>query len=113
MESSEKILLFIQKSGVSLYKLSKEISVSESTFSKWKSKPTSKIDLSIILKIAEYFGIGLDELLQINQVCEEEKALINNYRSLNNEGQDYINHQMLIAKKIYTRQDDNKKKNVS
>ena len=73
MECSEKILSFIQKKDVSIYKLSKEIEVSESTFSKWKSKPTSKIDLSIILKIAAYFDVGLDEILQINQLSDDEK----------------------------------------
>lgn len=63
MEISQKILNYMDSRGVSAYKLHKAIGISESTFSKWKSKPTSKIDASILSDIADYFEITIDELL--------------------------------------------------
>lgn len=78
MESSENILSFIQERGVTLYKLSKDTGISESTFSKWKSKPTTKIDLSIIIKIADYFNVGIDTLLGRKSegyiICDNENS---------------------------------------
>lgn len=59
------------KKNITLYKLAHDIGVSESTFSKWKSKPASKIDVSIIQKIAEYFNVSASEvLLEVDSLKE-------------------------------------------
>jgi transcriptional regulator with XRE-family HTH domain len=53
----------VSNQGISLYKLSQNTGISESTFSKWKSKPTSDISLALAGKIADYFSTPLDYLL--------------------------------------------------
>lgn len=89
MENSEILLKFIEQRKVSCYKLSQSTGISESTFSKWKSNPTSKIDLSVVQKIAAYFGVSLSDILECNQPCAtvsslspEEQDLLNNFNQL-------------------------------
>lgn len=86
MEFSDKILKYFEKNGITQSKIAKEIGIDKSTFSKWKSKPTSKIDLDITYKIAEYLNISIDDLLSdidINQhnlkieFSDKEPAKIN------------------------------------
>ncbi|MEZ3437802.1 MAG: helix-turn-helix domain-containing protein [Oscillospiraceae bacterium] len=67
MENSELILNFIEKRNISCYKIAQSTGISESTFSKWKVKPTSKVDLSIVQKIAAYFNTTVDSILDSNQ----------------------------------------------
>ncbi len=67
MENSELILDFIEKRNTSCYKIAQSTGISESTFSKWKVKPTSKVDLSIVQKIATYFNTTIDSILDSNQ----------------------------------------------
>ena len=63
MQYSQIILNFINDKGISFYKLAKDTGISESTFSKWKNKPTSDISFIIINKIADYFKVSTDCLL--------------------------------------------------
>ncbi len=67
MGNSELILNFIEKQNTSCYKVVQSTGISESTFSKWKVKPTSKVDLSIVQKIAVYFNTTVDSILDCNQ----------------------------------------------
>ena len=63
MEHSQIILDIVKKKNISAYKLSKETGISESLFSKWKSKPTSEISSSNLAKIADYLDCSVDYLL--------------------------------------------------
>lgn len=63
MEHSQIILDILKKKNISAYKLSKETGISESLFSKWKSKPTSEISSSNLAKIADYLDCSVDYLL--------------------------------------------------
>lgn len=63
MELSQKILQYMQDKGVTAYKISKATGISESLFSMWKKKPTSKVSVKNLEAIAEYFGITVDELI--------------------------------------------------
>lgn len=80
MEISQKILSFMEEKGVTAYKLAKDIDISESTISKWKTKPTSKIDADIIGKIANYFNISADLFLG----CTQEQLTKNRITNLLN-----------------------------
>lgn len=65
-EIFEQLLL---KHGVTPYKLSQEIGVSQSTLSDWKrGRSTPKLDK--LQKIADYFGVTVDYLMTGN---EQEK----------------------------------------
>ena len=43
MEHTENILRIIEERGITSYKLAKETGISESLFSKWREKPSSKV----------------------------------------------------------------------
>lgn len=56
----------LQKYGVTPYKLSQEIGVSQSTLSDWKrGRSTPKLDK--LQKIADYFGVTVDYLMTGNE----------------------------------------------
>ena len=63
MEHSQIILETIQKKGISSYKVAKDLGISESLFSKWRSRPTSDVSSSKVVLIADYLGCSVDHLL--------------------------------------------------
>lgn len=90
MKNSEFILSYIERHNTSCYKIAQATGISESTFSKWKANPTSKIDLSIVQKIATYFDTTLDNILETSQpsndnqqLSPDEIKLLSNYKMLN------------------------------
>ena len=63
MEHSENILRIIEERGITPYRVSKETGVSNSVFTEWKRKPTSKIYSGTLVAIADYLGCSVDYLL--------------------------------------------------
>ena len=63
MEHSENILRIIEERGITPYRVSKETGVSNSVFTEWKRKPTSKIYSGNLVAIADYLGCSVDYLL--------------------------------------------------
>lgn len=63
MEHSQRILMLVEKRGITAYRLAKETGISESLFGKWKAKPTSRIASCNIAAIADYLGCSTDYLL--------------------------------------------------
>lgn len=87
METSQKVLNYMDSVGVSAYKISRATGISESTFSKWRAKPTSKIDMSIVEKIANYLEVSIDELLgkeQKNKLTSKKGSLSETQKELLN-----------------------------
>ncbi len=90
MKNSEFILKYIEQHNTSCYKVAQATGISESTFSKWKANPTSKVDLSIVQKIATFFDTTIDNILETNQpqgdalnLSTDELRLLSNYKALN------------------------------
>lgn len=67
MENSEIVLKYIDSHNGTAYQIAKSTGISESTISKWRKNPTSKIDVSVIQKIAAFYGITTSDLLDENQ----------------------------------------------
>lgn len=96
MEYSQIVLQYMDNMGVSAYKLSKILDISESTFSKWRSKPTSKLDTSILVKISKYFNVSLDALLAMETtntinftiLTENQQDLLKAFDQLTDKNQD-------------------------
>ena len=63
MKHSERILKIIEERKITGYKLAKETGISESLFSKWREKPSSKIASQNLELIADYLGCSVDYLL--------------------------------------------------
>lgn len=72
----EHFVQLLQENGITPYKLSKEIGISQSTFSDWKrGKATPKQDK--LQKIAEYFGVQVDWLSGDSEFKTKEEWLHN------------------------------------
>lgn len=63
MEHTERILKILEERKVTGYRLSKAIGISDSLFSKWRAKPTSKVSSDILVAIADYLDCSVDYLL--------------------------------------------------
>lgn len=87
MENSEIILKYIDSHNCTVYQIAKSTGISESTISKWRKNPTSKIDVSVVQKIAMFYGITTSELLDENQarsdsISNHEQQLLEYYNEL-------------------------------
>ena len=63
MEHTERILHILEVQNVTAYKLARATGISESLFSKWREKPSSKISSTSLVQIADYLGCSVDYLL--------------------------------------------------
>ena len=75
MTINEKIFKLIRDKGITQYRLSKDIGVSDGHISDWKigrSSPTSER----LVKLAKYFDVSTDYLLGLtdNPICSELQA---------------------------------------
>lgn len=94
MEFSERILDYLSRNNIQPAKVAKATGIDKSTFSKWKVKPTSKLDLDILVKIANYLDVSTDCLLTgkekspsaeqtiKEQLTPDERELVELYKSL-------------------------------
>ena len=63
MEHSEIILKIIEDRGITPYRMAKDTGISNSLFTEWKRKPTSKINSGNLVLIADYLNCSVDYLL--------------------------------------------------
>ena len=76
----------LEQKGISRNKLSKEVGIGESTIRSWYKGTIPTIDK--VIKLSQYFAIPINELLGIeNEYTEEEKKLIEYYRTLDKSSQ--------------------------
>lgn len=67
----------------------------------------------IIILISEFLGVSIDYLLTGKEkeskstviLSDIEEKLINDFRNLSPQGQDYIRQQMFMAREVYKKQD--------
>jgi len=53
----------MEERGITGYKMSKITGISESLFSKWREKPSSKVTSGNLVSIADYLDCSVDYLL--------------------------------------------------
>ncbi len=63
MEHTEKILNILKERNIVPNQVAKAIGVSDSLFSKWRAKPTSKVSSEVLVSIADYLDCSVDYLL--------------------------------------------------
>lgn len=89
MNYIELLLNAIEESGISLYKISKETGISNSTLSSWKKKQAMP-SLDKAMDILRYIGMSSDELFKIkpiDKLSPAEKELLNMYKNIPEEKQ--------------------------
>ena len=63
MEHTERILNILKERNIVPNHVATAIGISDSLFSKWRAKPTSKVSSDIIVAIADYLDCSVDYLL--------------------------------------------------
>ena len=71
IDLSEKLKILRKEKNISQEKLAQYLQVSFQAVSKWENGQTYP-DLSLLPDIARFFGITIDELLQVEQIDEEK-----------------------------------------
>ncbi len=72
----KKFVELLQKNNTTAYQVSKATGVSQSTLSDWKTgRATPKVDK--LCKIAEYFGVTINYLLDSDTIKEKERNVMN------------------------------------
>lgn len=89
--------------GISISRLCAELGLSNSIATKWKkgSIPNN----GTLKKIANYFNVSVDCLVASETIdpslTKQERFLLNSFRSLSNQGQEYILQTMDLAVRTY------------
>lgn len=60
----EKVAKLLNEKGISLYELSKQTEIPMSTLSNFKNREGAKLSAKYLVKVADFLGITLDELLR-------------------------------------------------
>ncbi len=63
MEHTERILNIMKERNITAYRMSRETGISDSLFSKWREKPSSRVSSGFLVLIADYLDCSVDYLL--------------------------------------------------
>lgn len=107
--STDRLIAIRKKHGFSQKYVAISVGVAPSIVSRWESGITtpSRENLS---KLADLFNVTVDYLLSRSDeelpvsseaLSVEERKLIQDYRALNQQGQEYIRQTMYMARTIY------------
>lgn len=96
-----------RENGISPTATLKKLKISTSKLTAWKngSMPNSEF----LIPISEFLGVSIDYLLTGKEkeskttviLSDIEEKLINDFRNLSQQGQDYILQQMFMAREVY------------
>ena len=92
----------MEEQNISAYKLEKELGIKQTTISNWKTKVTKDMNLSTALKLAKYFNISLDNIIELEQhevLTDKEKELIEQYNKSDKTTQEIIDKILNIKSK--------------
>lgn len=87
----------IKRSGASLYTISEKTGIKYKTLCSIKSRASSNVSLRSLKALADFFGedvtifLGLDDYEKPIRLSAKEKAFMETYRNLNDEGQARVN----------------------
>lgn len=117
----ERVSALISAQGITRNKLLMDLQLDKSSFLNWERRGTIPSG-DVIAKIADYFHVSTDYLLGrtdqkdeknipgdgdgLSVVTEDERQLLDDYRSLNPQGQEYIRQTMHMATQTYKKMPD-------
>lgn len=98
-----QLIALCEKEGVKPTPLIKSLGFSAGNIKRWENGATVNSD--ILLAVSKHFKVSIDYLLTGEEtemhLTETEKKIIEDFRTISNQGQEYIQHQMFIAKEVY------------
>lgn len=102
----DRICELSQKNGLSVSAVERTLGLGNGIIGKWRKQNPSCDKLKLV---ADYLKVSVDYLITGDDVSgtfnETEVKLIADYRLLSDQGQEYIQHQMFIAKEVYKKAD--------
>lgn len=102
------ILSLLEEKGLKQADLCEAIRISSSTMTNWKNRGTDP-PAKHIIPICEFLNVSPYLLLTgkeaTDDINEAESKLLSDFRILSQQGQEYIQQQMFIAKEVYKKAD--------
>lgn len=98
----ERILTLINKKGMSVNSVEKQLKFGNGAIKRFDTNSPS---IDKIIALSNFLNVSVDYLINGDEASgtfnETEIKLITDYRLLSNQGQEYIQQQMFIAKEVY------------
>ena len=100
-----------KNAGLTQEQLAQKIGVKKQNISRYESGRVEP-NIRTAKKLADALGVSLEDmaqgisLLSVPSLSCDEEQLVQDYRSLNKEGQEYIRQTMAMAKRSYVRGSD-------
>lgn len=80
MTYTQKIIEIIQEKHLTNYKICKDLGLPHQTIDNWKKG--SKPNIEVFVQVIKYLGISANELFEIEDMPENERELLENFRNL-------------------------------
>ena len=120
MNFLEKLNILMNERGLNRKTLSAEDGIRDTTIIGFYSKGYEGARMSTIKTLSHYFGVSTDYMirdeitdpnyglspLSSSDLSEDETQLVEDYRNLNDQGQEYIRQTMYMAKQTYKKMPD-------
>ena len=111
-EIAKNLLFYRKKAGLTQKELAAKLRVKNTAVSNWESGNNS-IDIETLFAACDIFGVTLNDMYGKYSVekssgavlTEDESRLLNTYRNLNQQGQEYILQTLDMASKVYIKVD--------
>lgn len=112
-EITKNLLYYRKKSGLTQKELAEKIGVKNTAVSNWESGNNS-IDIETLFSACEIFGVTLNDMYGRYSTSESsgavlsqnEDRLLSAFRSLNQQGQEYIMQTVSMAEQVYNKNVD-------
>lgn len=110
MQMVEKIKKLIKENGYSVAAFEKQLGFGNGIISKWKTQSPSVDKLKLVadnLNCSVDYLLGRTDSISVDsgEYSNDEMQIIQNYRELSGEGQEYIELQLYIANKVYKQEE--------
>ena len=111
-EIAKNLLFYRKKSGLTQKELAAKLGVKNTAVSNWESGNNS-IDIETLFSACEIFGVTLNDMYGRYSASESssavlsqsEERLLSAFRSLNQQGQEYIMQTISMAEQVYKNAD--------
>lgn len=111
-EIAKNLLFYRKKAGLTQKDLAAKLGVKNTAVSNWESGNNS-IDIETLFAACDIFGVTLNDMYGKYSVkksseavlTDDEARLLETYRNLNQQGQEYILQTLDMASKVYIKDD--------
>lgn len=110
-EIAKNLLYYRKKAGFTQKEFAAKLGVKNTAVSNWESGNNS-IDIETLFSACEIFGVTLNDMYgryssaaPSAELTADEEKLLSGYRTLNNQGKEYILQTLSMAAQVYIKSD--------